>query len=614
MGRISVTSNIDTGIIERPEYNVIVWDSKFSKRIAPTTSNELIPTRIKKRPFGGGSYGGTCELVHTGMAYSQYNRMDDDILIGAYVQIKEGKEVIFVGVITSLQTEASAETNQLTYQCRDLWHAVADSAIYQDFNGGISSGGMLGLIAGKGPYISITYQGSTATVNTVSYEKGSGDGQRLPADESGNILVDISPTMINEGQSSIPRSFRGEDSSQIIEQMAEEQELDMLGIVPAKAGSSLLGTITGHKIGDRERTVVFGAASANDTSDLEYMPFIHDIQGTISYDGVITSIEVRGGAISQGFTQALFPAWNTEPKYQNAVLADPSWIDKYPGLYGDFGRLWYIPVASALHGIIPFTDVPSLRAAADGLKNGSLQPAGNTDKAKIWEWVPAKGASSNDAAWDETGDPFLFTQYNNNMPAMKRINIAGISNLGWQNHNFAVVVFAEPQIERVYTTDDDGVRVPTWQFKSLEVQATKFLGNMIYRTGHTGKYPRARVRYMDAPQWRKQIPYSGKRYAHGTVGRVVDSGSTYFDNSGSFTPEADRAVRNTSKGIASIELEIDGLDKSWNFGDTITTILDTDGNVIEDELDWTVRGIDYSLGTQGEAVITTLSLDNETKY
>lgn len=613
MGRLAVRANNTGGNIERNEYTVIVWDAKRNKRITPTGDNELIPIRVKNRPYGSGSYGGTAELVHTGYAFSRYNRHDDDILIGAYVLIMDGKEPLFSGTITNLQLEASAESNMVTYQCRDLWHSILDSAVYQDFVGGISSGGMIGVLAGKGPYIVRRSNGQTVTTETISYEPGSPDGPRMPVSGEGTILVDVSPTLINAGKSSIPRSFNGEDTAQIIERMAEEQEVDMLGIVPAKPNASILGTITSYRIGERERTIVFGAASENDNADLSFMPFVRNISGTISYDGVVTNIEIRGGAITQGFTEELVPAWSSS--LNASALLNPDLIDMYPGLYGMVGRAYYVPTASPLHGVLPFTDVPNIRAAVEGMENGEIDPAGNTDTASIWEHIPAKGESTSDVAWEETGENYILTKYNRDMPLMRRLNIDGISNLDWQLHNYALVIFQEPQIYRSLASNGSGGLTRTYEFKRFELQATKFLGNMIYRTGHRGKYPRTRTRYIDAPQWRRQKPYSGVRYAPGSVGRLAYEGGTYFDNTAAMTPEAERAVKNSSKSEASLVIEIDGIDKSWLFGDTITTIIDTDGEVVEDQLDWTVRGVDYTLGTEeGQAITTTLSLDNETRF
>lgn len=612
MGRISTSGNENLGVIERPEYTVIVWDSKRGKRIVPTSNNELIPTRINARGFGGGSYGGTAELVHTGMAFSQYNNTDADILIGAYVQILDGRETLFVGTITNVQMEASADTNQLTYLCRDLWHAISDDSLYFDVVGGISSGGMLGLVGGVGPYIHRTVNGDgSISVTTISFQEGSAYGPVLPTDESGNIIIDISPNMVNEGKVSIPRSFRGEEVSQIIERMAEEQEIDILAIQPSKPSSSKLGTIVGYRVGQRERTVVFGAASSNDNADLEYLPYVNNIRGTLSYDGVITNIEVRGGAITQGFTEGLVPAWPQQ--YNATVLANPEVVEQYPGVYGMVGRAYVVPIASPLHGIIPYTDVPSFRAGVTGMQNGDLDPAGNTDNATIWEYRPSEGDIEDDTSWAECSDPFIFTKYNRSMPQTRRVNIDGVSNLDWQLHNYALVLFAEPQIIDTYTLVS-GAQVRSRAFKSLELQALKFLGNMVYRTGHTGLYPRKRTRFIDAPQWRKQVPYAGTRYKPGSAGRTQYLNDVYFDNTGAMVPEADRAVRNLSKSRSSLYMEIDGIDKSWLYGDTITTILDTDGRVVEDQLDWITRGWDWALGTQGEPVVTALSLDNETRY
>lgn len=612
MGRISTTSNANSGVIEKPEYTVVVWDPKREKRITPTSNNELIPTKIQNRGFGAGSYGGTAELVHTGLAFSQYNNSDTDILIGAYVQILDGRETLFVGTITQVQLEASAETNQITYLCRDLWHAISDHSLYVDLVGGITSGGMLGLIGGYGPYNWIRYNQDGSTQQTsISYEENSTSGPVLPTDESGNILIDISPNMVNEGSASIPRSFRGEEVTQIIEQMAEEQEIDILGIQPTKTTSTKLGTITGYRIGDRQRTVVFGAASENDNADLQYLPYVNNIRGTLSYDGVITNIEVRGGAITQGFTEALVPAWPQQ--YNSTVLNNPDLVDLFPGVYGMVGRAYVVPLASPLQGVIPFTDVPSIRAGVIGLQSGELDPAGNTDNATVWEHRPSEGDVDDDSAWAECSDPFIFAKYNRDMPQMRRLNIDGVSNLDWQLHNYALVIFAEPQIVENFTLVGDA-KVVGRTFKSVELQAMRFLGNMIYRTGHRGLYPRRRTRYIDAPQWRKQIPYAGTRYKPGSAGRTPNLNSNYFDNTGSMTPEADRAAKNLSKGRSSLLMEIDGIDKSWLYGDTITTIIDTDGRVVEDQLDWATRGWDWMLGNQGEAVVTALSLDNETRY
>jgi len=323
--------------LEPEPLEVECWDPWMRKRVYP--SNGMI-LNVEEVQWGNSEFPGSALIMKTGPAFHADYPDDEDILIGCYVRINRAGETIWVGTILNLREHLSGpqKTLGIYYTARDMFTAVADKSMKQEFPNGIASGAVFGVIAG-GLYIARnTTPGSPSDTYTLTKY----DPPLLPLDHRQRPLLDISPSLINAGAETIPREFIGEDIKTIMEDMSAEQRVDYLDVMPYtdRSGSSSnvheLGMIVGRNYSDDYKTVVIGAQGWN---EVDLFPVVTDIYLNHSYEGVITQVIAWGGDIFQRSFSRLFPAWNRS--LDDAVLNNEQLGYSEESDYGPVGKLLF---------------------------------------------------------------------------------------------------------------------------------------------------------------------------------------------------------------------------------------------------------------------------------
>lgn len=608
MGRLTVVDT-DKIYVQRPKIQVIVYDPEFGKKMRISDGQILYPIRATHAP---GPHGGEAEVLHTSHAFSIWQNDDSDRLIGCYLILAVKNEVIWAGVFTSVQYEHSANgdsgVNQVTYQCRDLWHAVADKSLRGVMYGAGATVDHL-LLYLQGEPISIPMPVVGVSTSTQS-------APLLPTNKKGEIIVDIDNDSFNTGSVGLySHSYSNTDIASLIDDVAKEKHFDMVAIRPTSLKGDTIGTIEAVNYSDVPKSIVIGAPSDGDFSTPYYLPKALSITGTSDYTGVITDIRMIGGEITQSIAVKLIPAWPTE--LQQELFDDPVKAYEQPHVYGGVGRIWYCDINHDSASIIPFVDNADLRFWTDS-ETWANHPGNNSDSCRVMEYQGSEADTSklDDSLWKLCDSQFIITQYNKDNSVIKASRFGTLGRLGWFNKRLALVVFKEPQLKIVDKFDGStGEYVRDYDEtapKTLVLQAMQTVGNMYYGTGHKGPYPRARWRYTSDTRFRKHVStvetgnsnYFFKRFKLGEIGRVEQSDVPDLDMSAGMAEYALRIQKDTAKPKNNVTITISGIDRSWWLGDWIKTIIDTDGNVVKDNLDWYVREIDYNF----EEIITRVSL------
>lgn len=592
------------------DYNVVVMNHDFSKKLSLTGDAVLTPLRIESMV---GPRGGACELVHTGYSWGPYSQDDEDKLIGAWVQVEADGTVIFVGRIMGVERRMGAEgdgEDRLVYFARDIWAALADQVVNLTFEDGISPGGVLGVLLGD-PYIVTRRSYDTFQVKTIS------TGPLVPVDSNGNPLIEFADNLVSGGASSFPRRFDAEQVNIVIESMAREMGFEVIDFEPSPIGSGKLGKVVGRSIGAEERSLVFGAPSDTDWDDLSDIPFAIQITGSVDYQGVVTQIRAIGGDITQSTLAKLYPAW--DESLNDAVLGNPKLLREQEGRFGMVGRIFFVGNADLFHGVVPFTEVPTKRALDSAFEDGS---ANVQDNVQIWEHILNKSFDPQDpTAWRENNSGFIMVPHNTSMYFNNQINYHGLKDAHWSRHNYALVVFPAPQINKVVLADDDGNRLERLYFKNnMYMETMRSIGRVGYLAPHRGKFPMVRERVLFDESYRKHSSYykNESPFAYGHLRKTANAveelpgvekphtSLSAFDNTNQLAFVAEKLCNEVSVPENSVEVQIAGLDKSWKPGQRIKELIDTDGNVFKGELDWDVRQVAYV----PEEALTKLYFDN----
>jgi len=608
MGRITVTST-EKVYTQYPRLKVTVYDPWFQKKVKISDGQILYPIRSSMAP---GEYGGTGEFLHTAHAFASFQDDDFERLIGCYIIVSLKNTVIWAGVLTKVQYQHEASessgVNQVTYHARDLWHAVADKAIRGTFYGtGTTIEHLLLYLQGKSFTVPITIGGTSTSSNTKCY---------LPTNKKGDIIVDINEESFETGSSYIwSHGYSNIDIAKLIVDVAEEKRFDMVGIRPNPLGSDTIGTIEAISYSEIPKAIVIGVPSETDFEAPVYLPKVLSITGDMDMSGCVTDIHAIGGEITESCSVQLIPAWPSELEAE--LFASPVKAYSEPHIYGGIGRVWYLDISPEVSNIIPFSDIaePRYWTDDDNWKNH----AGNaSDACRIWEYNgPLSDTDKeDDTLWRECGEQYIITQYNKDNANTKVSRFGKMARLGWFNKTLGLVIFKEPQLRKGWKIDPDTKKLventEDQGPKTLVFQGIRSLGTMGYNTGHKGPYPRPRWRYLANTIWRKHLEshYSGtatyfnRRYTMGEQGRVEQDNNSSFDYSYAMQLAALRKQKECAKPRNNITISISGLDTSWWFGDWIKQVMDTDGNVVKDNLDWYVREIEHEY----ETLTTILSM------
>lgn len=607
MGRLTVVST-ENPYVRYPRLKVTVYDPWYMKKMKISDGQMLYPIRGTISP---GEYGGEGEFLHTAHAFASFQDDDYERLIGCYVVVSLKSEVIWAGVLTKVQYQHSASessgVNQVTYHARDLWHAVADKSIRGVFYGtGFTVGQLLLYLQGI-PFTIPTMFGGTSTSPAGRIY--------LPTNKRGEIIVDINEQSFETGSLGLwSHAYSNIDIAKLIVSVAEEKRFDMVAIKPNALGSDKIGTIEAISYSEVPKTIVIGTPSETDFDTPVYLPKVTSITGDIDLTGCVTEIKAIGGEITQSCAVQLIPAWPTE--LEEELIVKPVLAFSHPHIYGAVGRVWSLDISPEISNIIPFTEFAEPRYWTEDA-NWTSHPGNASDSCRIWEY---QGPTSDvdkqdDALWKETGGEWIVTQYNSNSTS-KSSRFGQMAQLGWFNKTLGLVIFKEPQLRNGQKIDegtgkiedDPNDRGP----KTLVFQGVRSLGKMGYTTGHKGPFPRPRWRYISNPDWRQHVSthytgasnYFGKRYTMGQVGRVENTNNAEIDMTLAMQESAKRVQREGAKPKNSISITISGLDTSWWLGDWIQQVMDTDGNVVKDNLDWYVKEIEYEY----ETVTTILSM------
>lgn len=586
----------------KPHIKAVVYSPYMERTIRIDRGQILYPTKCSIAP---GPYGGSAEIIYTAHAFS--NKQDDyaEKLIGSYVRIFCDGEAMWAGVITGVQYQHTDETNMVTYQCRDLWHVLADKSLRGVFMGtGYTIIEMLRYLRGEaiGWYVTDPSQAG------VAHEP------LLPTDKTGSIVVDINTDDWVTMTQWWSHAYSNIDIARLITEIAEEKYIDHVVIVPSGTAPSESGGMTfsgsTEVIGwvkpiiidkDRYKSVVVGSYSDDDYTSQKYIPRAISITGTSDYSGIVTEIREVGGEVTESCAIQLIPAWTNSFAVGSIVdLIDRSGITAIyssPHEYGLYGRLWALD-QTGMNAIIPFTDVNTM---------GQIGAAASNDSCRIFEFTGAgskRDEYDDDTLWQEVQSNYIFTHYN---PASVAGNPA---RFGWSgkytflSNNLALVLFDQPQVRygKIINPDtgflEDDTAAGTE--KILVFQGMRSMGQLYYSTGHKPTYPRPRYRYMSNPEMRQHLSsfsttsgHWAKRYTIATQGRQEMSASFNISMYGALQEEALRFQKQMGRPANSIDIEFSGIDRTWQIGDRIKQILDTNGAVIKDNLEWYVMEVQY---------------------
>ena len=612
MGFFNLAGDITAVTVESAPYTVIIWDPQYDKRVNPT-NGELLCHRFVLAEFSEAAQGGHADLDLTVCPFQADIPSDEDKLIGCYIQVLIDEEVRFVGVITEKKEKSG--TAGINYKAMDLWHAIYDKSAYVEFPYGISPGKTLDMVRG-GVYQAWKKVNGKLTLQTTFFNP-----PLLPVNKSNEGIIRISEELIAAGGVSIPRQFEGVAIPPIIWSMAKEQRRDALYIQPDRLGEDELGEIIPLDYDADERTLIFGGGSDNDLDALAYIPQVDSITETTSYDGTVSQIVAVGGEITQSYLGELIPAW--EQTLEAEILNNAKLILKDEKKYGAVGRL-YFAGRNPGHGVTSFTDAPRNTNIAGAFSSVDAEKLQKSQGWTIWEYVGAEGGDrTNDDNWDEAQNDALVVRYNDDSFLAKLIPARLQQRRTWLTNNYNLVLFREPNLGRRRVLKDGETDKYKTQYypkrnPDLFFEGNRVTGQVGYDTGHRGKYPRPRFRYIVDQSWtfhRKDFHTEDSvgriRFRKETGGTESDvdlppSSRALLDRRGPMVERAEAAANEHSRANTRGIIRISD-DYPARPGFKITRLIDTDGQVIRDALQWRVKQIIYS----EHPVTTELVYDNK---
>jgi len=330
-----------------------------------------------------------------------------------------------------------------------------------------------------------------------------------------------------------------------------------------------------------------------------------------------------GGAIIERSYSQLIPAWN--PALETDVLNDESLAWSDDSTYGPVGKEYFVGFEPWAYSVIPFSPTPkrlSLNESYDG--SGSKRVGSYSDSPPIWEHRPSIDSDpANDAGWFPNVSPVEWVKYNDEMSSTGYNDLLGRASVGLRTLSYAKVKFDHSQID--YKTETSGdVVTTTKSFKTMYVEVQRVIGTNSYDTGHRGKFPRPRWRYIANPDWIKVTstiktddPTNriGFEKIAGGLNSLTSSSPTspssgYVDRTGTMVDRAETSVEQTSRPKNSSTFDLSGFDLSFKIGSTVKRILDSSGAVVRDQLDWIVKSREYNRAMD----ITTVIMDNARRF
>lgn len=349
--------------------------------------------------------------------------------------------------------------------------------------------------------------------------------------------------------------------------------------------------LTGRKRGARELDLVIGPVNV-DEPDPDYFPNTMEISGTEDVARRINRITALGGLSLKRDVTDLTPAWDRTLDAE--FLADPNEDgqgDDDP--LRDVGRVFLIdgdfwPVNGEPVGPVAKSERPKIYA----------RPTEDDEYFPIEE-ENAPIFLTREQLYERTGRTFLYPE-----------------SLYYFDTPPNYVVFKEPILHRYYTEEEHLTRLGGTVvsehvvFPQLQLQAMRMVGRLTADTGYVG----------DSMVERRRI-HTNERYIRISTGtfyrdigdsREIATDVSDRNDSLILLYEARSIVDKTRHPTAQMRVILPYFDFALQLGDRITRILDSEGTVIREGLQWDVEGIQYRLiQSGGDYGRTVLSLSQD---
>ena len=484
---------------------------------------------------------------------------------------KANTKILFFGKVSSIGYQYSSSENAMDIYVSSPWEQLLDSPVKMETKG-LMVGQVLGFMdAGiKNETVYDRVSGTWITRTTTF------DPSLFPKTKSGTQLGHIDGDLLNIFYLADGIELNGQPTGEAIAELVKVKNNIVLDVEYDNDGTF---TVLGRNIGSKSHTLTMGRIGKEITNH-DTIPDIIEINGSENYSNLYNRIIGYGQIEKLSTVEVLEKTWSTEE--ETTFLADNDLKDDLR--YNHIGRLFKIS-----SNIIP------LNPKANQISNGLSDVSTYSDDFKILELNP-----ETDDWQDSSSKPKIITSRNdgdiNSLP-----NII-TQKMNFSNGRFGYVFFDDVQfVEYISSSDRQSIEEdpdlevnPTKVLKQLKIQCIKTLDNYSVNTGIKGDFNRERVK-IHTSDYEK---FTGGNIFTTKKDRTLQPSVVQSkDESPLLLEECQNILEQSSRPDVSITITLWYINTNFKMGDFISTIIDTHGEIIKDNLKWVIKNISFDFKT-----------------